>query len=111
MLNPFKSGFYAVELVSHKLLRYAVPLFLIAIFITSAILDFYSNIFIGFFAVQILFYLAALVAWLFERNGISLGILAIPLYFVLANLASAIGFYKFLRGEHYAKWEPIREAT
>jgi hypothetical protein len=32
-----------------------------------------------------------------------------PLYFVLANLASAIGFYKFLRGEKYARWEPIRE--
>jgi hypothetical protein len=32
-----------------------------------------------------------------------------PLYFVLANLASLIGFYKFLRGERYARWEPIRE--
>lgn len=109
MLNPFKSGFYAVELISHKLLRYAVPIFLILMFVSSIILDFYSNIFIGFFVLQALFYLAAFFAWLFERNKISLGILAIPLYFVLANLASAIGFYKFLRGERYAKWEPIRE--
>lgn len=109
MLNPFKCGFYAVELISHKLLRYAVPLFLILMFVSSIILDFYSNIFIGFFVLQLLFYLAAFFAWLFERNKISLGILAIPLYFVLANLASAIGFYKFLRGERYAKWEPIRE--
>ena len=38
------------------------------------------------------------------------GIFAIPLYFVLANLASLIGFYKFLSGERYAKWEPIRDA-
>ncbi len=109
MLNPFKSGFYAVQLISHKLLRYAVPLFLILIFLTSAILDFYSNIFIGFFTVQVLFYLAAFAAWLFERRGKSLGVLAIPLYFVLANLASTIGFYKFLSGERYANWEPIRE--
>lgn len=109
MLNPFRQGFYAIELISHKVLRYAVPLFLISIFITSAILDFYSNLFIGFFAIQVLFYLSAFIAWLFERKNISLGILAIPLYFVLTNLASAIGFYKFLSGERYAKWEPIRE--
>jgi hypothetical protein len=30
------------------------------------------------------------------------------LYFVLANLASVIAFYKFIRGERYATWEPIR---
>jgi hypothetical protein len=40
---------------------------------------------------------------------VRLGIFAIPLYFVLTNVASLIGFYKFLRGERYARWEPIRE--
>ncbi len=111
MMNPLRSGFYAIELISHKVLRYAVPLFLALIFISSGILDFYSNIFIGFFVVQILFYLAAFAAWLFERKGKKLGVFAIPLYFVLANLASLIGFYKFLSGERYAKWEPIRETN
>ena len=52
----------------------------------------------------------AFFAWISERNGIKLGILAIPLYFTLANLASLIGFYKFLIGERYARWEPIRES-
>lgn len=109
MLNPLRSGFYAIELISHKVLRYAVPLFLLLIFITSVILDFYLNIFIGIFAIQVFFYCAAFTAWLFERKGKKLGVLAIPLYFVLANLASAIGFYKFLRGERFASWETIRE--
>jgi hypothetical protein len=36
-------------------------------------------------------------------------VLAIPQYFVLTNAASLVGFYKFLRGERYARWEPIRE--
>ena len=26
MMNPFKSGFYAIELISHKVFRYAVPI-------------------------------------------------------------------------------------
>ena len=37
MMNPFKSGFYAVQLWSHKVMRYLVPIFLIAIFITSGV--------------------------------------------------------------------------
>lgn len=109
MLNPLKSGFYAVQLVSHKLLRYGVPLFLILIFPASMVLSFYSTFFQAIFALQIAFYAAAAIARLFEKNGVKLKILAMPLYFVLANLASLVGFYKFLRGERYARWEPIRE--
>ncbi len=108
MMNPFRSGFFAVELISHKLLRYAVPVFLLMIFLSSLTLALYSEIFAVVFALQIFFYLIALVGWLLERSGVKVGILAIPLYFVLANLASLIGFYKFLRGERYASWEPIR---
>lgn len=110
MLNPFKSGFYAVELISHKVLRYAVPLFLFGIFITSAILAFESLIFALVFLSQIIFYLAAFVGWRLEKSGRDSGILAIPLYFTLANLASVIAFYKFIKGENYANWEPIRES-
>ncbi|MGC2238015.1 MAG: glycosyltransferase family 2 protein [Pyrinomonadaceae bacterium] len=109
MLNPLRSGFYAVELISHKVLRYAVPLFLIVLLISSVIPAFYSGFFQIVAAVQIFFYVLAFIAWIFEKSGKSPGILAIPLYFVLTNLASLIGFYKFLSGERYARWEPIRE--
>ena len=108
MMNPFRSGFFAVELISHKLLRYAVPVFLLLIFGSSLALAFSSEFFAAVLALQIVFYAIAFFGWLLERNGKKLGILAIPLYFVLANLASLIGFYKFLRGERYARWEPIR---
>jgi cellulose synthase/poly-beta-1,6-N-acetylglucosamine synthase-like glycosyltransferase len=111
MLNPLNSGFFAVELVSHKLLRYAVPLFLILVFITSLILAFFSNFFTLALVVQVAFYLTAFAGWLFSKRGKNIGVFAIPLYFVLTNLASVIGFYKFLRGERYARWEPIRDKT
>ncbi|CAN5380488.1 glycosyltransferase family 2 protein [soil metagenome] len=108
MINPLKSGFYAVQIISHKVLRYAVPLFLLFLLLSSAILAFSSIFFALIFAVQFAFYSIALIGWLLERRGKNVGILAIPLYFVLTNLASLIGFYKFLRGENYASWEPIR---
>jgi cellulose synthase/poly-beta-1,6-N-acetylglucosamine synthase-like glycosyltransferase len=109
MMNPFKSGFYAVELFSHKVLRYAVPLFLILLFFSSAAAMLHSTFFEIVFLLQVIFYLTALVGWFLEKNSVRLGIFAIPLYFVLTNIASLIGFYKFLRGERYARWEPIRE--
>lgn len=109
MLNPLKSGFYAVELLSHKLLRYAVPVFLCILFFASLVLAFSSPFFTIAFGLQMFFYAAAFAGWILEKNGVKLKILAMPLYFVLANMASLIGFYKFLRGERYARWEPIRE--
>lgn len=109
MLNPFRTGFYAVELISHKVLRYAVPIFLILMLSSSIVLALRSSFFELDLVVQLGFYFFAFLAWALEKSGRSLGLLAIPHYFVLTNLASLIGFYKFLRGERYARWEPIRE--
>lgn len=110
MLNPLKSGFFAIELISHKLLRYAVPFILLALFIATVVLTGSSVFYDSALAVQILFYTLALAGWLMELAGRRLTLLAMPLYFVLANLASVVAFYKFLRGETYTRWEPVRES-
>ncbi|HZH33594.1 MAG TPA: glycosyltransferase family 2 protein [Pyrinomonadaceae bacterium] len=109
MLNPFRAGFYAVELLSHKVLRYAVPLFLILLAACSIVLATESNFFAAVWVLQAVFYLLALIAWVFERIGISFKLLSLPLYFVLSNAAVVIAFYKFLRGERIAAWQPFRE--
>lgn len=109
MMNPFKSGFYAIQLVSHKLLRYAAPVFLAVLFLTSLMLAFGNIYFIIMALLQAVFYLTAGAAWLLERFHISTGPFSIPLYVVIATFASVAGFYKFIRGENYASWETIRE--
>ena len=111
MLNPLRSGFYAVQLLSHKVLRYSVPFFLTAIFLSSLVLAFFSGFFEAILWLQMTFYLAAFAGWVLEKNNVKIGVFAIPLYFVLANLASVVAFYKFLQGENYARWEPIRETS
>jgi len=108
MLNPFRSGFYAVELMSHKLLRYAVPLILTTLLIANILLAGASPFYLATLVLQGSFYALAFTGWLIERSGRPSGLLAMPLYFTLANFASVVGFYKFLRGEKYARWEPIR---
>ena len=109
MLNPFKTGFYAVQLLSHKVMRYLAPLFLAAFFAGSAILAHTSFVYRFLFAAQVVCYACAALGMILERVGIRSRLLAFPQYFALANVASVIALYKLLRGERYANWEPIRD--
>jgi len=110
MMNPFRSGFYAVQLLSHKVMRYLVPFFLLAILAASGVLARHSFFYLVVLGAQLFGYLAALSAWMFERAGVHSRMLALPQYFVLANVASLMACYQFLRGERYAHWEPNRES-
>ena len=109
MLNPLRSGFYGVQLFSHKVLRYLVPVLLLLVFASSLALARTHWLYALAAAAQGCFYGAALASWALERAGLRSRVLALPQYFVLANLASLIAAYKFARGERYARWEPIRE--
>ncbi|MFN2501409.1 MAG: glycosyltransferase family 2 protein [Pyrinomonadaceae bacterium] len=110
MLNPFKSGLFALQLISHKLLRYTVPLVLLLLLVSSIALARSSTFYILVLGLQMSFYFMALAGWIVDRAGHRLSVFAMPLYFVLANLASLLGFYKFLKGETYTRWDPIRES-
>lgn len=110
MLNPFRSGFYAVELISHKLMRYSVPIFLVGLLAASTVLWFESRIFGLILLLQIGFYAAAAAALALEKiTGSAPRLLALPQYFVLANLAAVLAAHKFWRGERFAVWQPIRD--
>src|SRR5947208_302476 len=111
MLNPFRSGFFAVQLLSHKVMRYLVPVFLLALLGASAILASDFLFYRILLACQLAGYACGAIAWLLDRLGKRSRLLALPQYFLLANVASLIAIFKFLRGERYARWEPIRERT
>ena len=111
MLNPIRSGFYAVQLLSHKVMRYLVPFFLLALLAASATLASDFLFYRMLLACQLAGYACGAVAWLLDRMGKRSRLLALPQYFLLANVASLVAIYKFLRGERYARWEPIREPT
>jgi len=108
VLNPFRKGFYAVQLLSHKVMRYLVPLFLIVLLVTSALLAFNSLFYAVVFIAQVGFYLAATAATLMVRFGINSRVLALPQYFLITNLACLMALFKLVRGERYIKWEPVR---
>lgn len=108
MLNPLRSGFYAIQLLSHKVFRYLVPVFMIAMLIAAVPLALHSAFYAVILGAQLSFYGLATAGWLVEKSGTRSRLLALPQYFVLANLASLIAFYKFLSGERYARWDTAR---
>jgi cellulose synthase/poly-beta-1,6-N-acetylglucosamine synthase-like glycosyltransferase len=111
LLNPLRGGFYSIELLSHKVMRYVVPVFLAMTLLSSLALAGRAPFYTLAAVAQVAFYAAALLGWLLGRLGLRSRLLALPAYFVLSNAAAVVAFYKFLRGERYARWEPIREAA
>src|SRR6266852_1295901 len=76
LLNPVRSGFYGVQLLSHKIMRYLVPFFLMGLFVSSAFLAPGSLFFRLMFAAQIACYACPALAWMLDRVGIRSRLLA-----------------------------------
>ena len=111
VLNLRRHGLFAFQMLSHKVLRYAVSALLVVTFVSNVFLINDSRIYQASMAAQGAFYIAALVGWLFERAGARLGLLALPYYFALSNVATLAAFLKFARGKPHIVWEPLRETT
>ncbi len=109
VLNPYKHGIFAWQMLCHKVLRYTVPAWLIIAFLSSAFLVRASDLYAIVFLAQVLFYGAAIIGHFGERMQFRLGLLAIPYYFALVNVASLMAFLKFMRGEQHVVWDPVRE--
>jgi len=108
LFNPLKHGFVAFQLISHKLFRWLVPVFMILLFASNALLigkPFYA----GTFLLQVIFYGMALAGWIGERFHWKLKLFSIPLYFFTVNIASIISLFKTIKGYKAVTWETVRK--
>ena len=101
-------GFAAFALWSHKVLRWAVPVFLIAMFVSSVILARQSAWFADIMWLQIAFILAGLFGVVLETFEIKPGALGLPYYFLAANAALLLGLVRGLRGRQAPTWDIVR---
>lgn len=107
MLNPFKYGIFSILVISHKLFRSIVPLFLVPLFIVTVFLSFYSVTFLLILLLQIIFYFGAWAGYQINKERkFSLG--NSIFYFCLSNLAILVGIAKFIKGDRAATWETCR---
>ena len=107
LLNPLRTPFVAFQLISHKWLRWLVPVFAVVALIANAALlgrPFYNVT----FALQLAFYGFALLAYLLERRVRFPKLLGVPLYFVTVNLASLTAMRRVSKGIRATTWETVR---
>lgn len=109
LLNPIRYKFYAIQLFSHKILRYLVVLPLLLLFLVSPLLWKAGFLYQMATIAQVVFYTCAVLGWLL--NGSDFGrkkIFTIPFYFCMVNAASLVAMINVLRGHQIKHWEPQR---
>lgn len=108
-MNPFRVGLFAWEVISHKLLRWLIPLFLAVGAVGSILLALLG---FGFFqltavGVTLLLLLAGIGHMVPEKNALPVWV-SVPYYFVMVNLYSLRGILKAVRGETQVTWNSAR---
>jgi cellulose synthase/poly-beta-1,6-N-acetylglucosamine synthase-like glycosyltransferase len=106
LLNPLKHGIFSIQLLSHKVLRYLGIVFIAVLYVSNLFILSRSLIFLLTFLIQNIMFILAFIAHYMEKKGKSSGILYIPYYFFLVNVAAGHALYKFLRGEKQVIWTP-----
>lgn len=107
LLNPFRYGVFSWQFFSHKVLRWTLaPLALPVVFVLNLLLAFsIGRFYLGLLILHILFYLLALLGWIFEKKQIKIKAFFIPYYFCVMNYSVFLGFARLLKGEQTVLWE------
>jgi len=109
VLNPFRYGFFTVQVVSHKLLRWLVPVFMAGALVSGLFLMHRSALYASLGIAQLAFYLLAILGWLQSNRSSISRLFYVPYYFCLVNYASLLGILNYYRGQTFTMWQTVRE--
>jgi cellulose synthase/poly-beta-1,6-N-acetylglucosamine synthase-like glycosyltransferase len=114
LFNPLRHPFYAVQLFSHKVLRWSVSWSALVLFVTSMSQYNVGGIYRLAAQAQIIFYLCALTGWLLRRSAVAghryFKIFSVPFFFCMANYAALRAWLQFLGGKRVDVWNSGRSA-
>ncbi len=107
LLNPLRYPIFSWQMVSHKLLRWLLPVGFLLLLLSNLFLWnsgwLYRFLVVG----QLLAYTIGTAALIVERL-IVYKPMRIASFFILGNLATLMAWVRFLRGEKFERWEPTR---
>lgn len=105
LMNPLRHGFYAIALISHKLIRRLAPVLLVPLLISNLFLLPLGSFYCLSLLAQLAGYSAGVIGLLDQK-----GRLPKPFRlagFLLVTLAGmSMGLWQFLRGQRYSLWNP-----
>lgn len=107
LLFPFFTGL-AFSFLSHKVLRWLGPFFILIMLLSSGILALHSAFYQIVFVLQILMILVPLADELLKKFDLHVLLLRFISHFYLMNLALLFGFIKYIRGVKTNIWRPTQ---
>lgn len=110
LLNPFRYGFYSLQLFSHKVLRRLMVFPLLVLAVVSPLLWRAGLLYQLATLAQAAFYGCALVGWLLGGTRFGrLKVFTIPFFFCMVNGAALMATLNVLRGRRIDRWETQRQ--
>ena len=105
LLNPMRFKGFALLLLSHKLMRWLVPFWLILMLVSSGLLALTGQpVYQVLFVLQLLFYALGVSALAGPLGGLLPG--KIAAYFTSVNVAILAAWLKYAQGERQEVWDP-----
>jgi hypothetical protein len=110
-MNPFRVGVFAWQVVSHKLLRWLIPVFLLVAAVGSLLLAMAGVWVFQWLAMFMVACLLLAAAGMLVRDKNRLpAVVSVPYYFVMVNLYALRGILRALSGETQVTWATARPA-
>lgn len=94
--------------LSHKVLRWLGPFFIILMFLSSGILAIHNTQYLILFFAQLVAMLLPVADELLKRANINVILLRFLSHFYLMNLALLVGFFKYAKGVKSNIWKPTQ---
>lgn len=104
VMNPFKYGLFSFQVISHKLMRWLVPWFLLITLLSNLLLWNQHWLFSLTLIAQVIFYLLSIIGSLFSAAKQN-ALIKISFFFVQVNLAITQAMLMFLYGKRITRWE------
>ena len=109
LLNPFRYGFYAIQLFSHKILRRLVVFPLLALLLVSPLLWHHGLPYQSALVLQLSLYSSATLGGLLAKTRFGRAkLLSVPFFFVMGNAAALVATWNVLQGRRIDRWQPQR---
>jgi glycosyltransferase involved in cell wall biosynthesis len=107
VLNLSRMGLFSFQVLSHKVMRWGVPWFLLVFAILTLLLQPRGGVYQLALIAQLVFYGIALLGWISTRAREN-AVVRIIFFFVQTNLALAQAVWSFLVGKRMTVWTPSR---
>ncbi|MGH9580522.1 MAG: glycosyltransferase [Terriglobales bacterium] len=109
LVNPFRFGFFALQLISHKLFRWLVPFATLTLLVSNAALWQSGALYRFTLLLLLALFGCGGLALLVSRLD-RLALFRTAGFIVLVNAATLTAWFRFFTGEKFVTWQPTRRS-